>query len=67
MQCQVGADTATATIDGVERTLPCDPELGVSHILKATTALPHGGAVVLEPQRFVFDWDGTCNVVSACS
>jgi hypothetical protein len=28
---------------------------------------PRGGAVVLQPQRYVLPWDGTRNVLSVCA
>ena len=43
--------------DGQEITYPC--EEGVTHVRKATTVTPEGGAILIQPQRFVFPWDGT--------
>jgi len=66
LQCAPGAATATSVIDGTPKTFDCDAA-GIAHTTKATTDEPQGGEVVLQPQRFVFPWDGTCNILSACS
>lgn len=66
LQCAPGAIQATSIIDGVVKTFDCN-SAGIAHTVKATTDEPQGGEVVLEPQRFVFPWDGTCNILSVCS
>jgi len=64
LQCAAGATSAAALWDGVELSYPCNQ--GVTHVRAASSVIPQEGAVLLQPVRFVFPWDGTCNVVSAC-
>ena len=65
LQCPAGAVSASAIYDGTDVSYPCNQDVTRTRI--GSTVMPDDGAVVLQPVRFVFPWDGTCNVVSVCS
>jgi hypothetical protein len=54
LQCPVGAEQISPVINGTAQKLDCDPTLSATHTILATTIVPQDGAVVLQPQRFLF-------------
>lgn len=67
VQCNPGADSAVATIDDKTITFPCDKATGMTRNVGVNTTVNTVDGVLVQPRRFVFTWDGTCNVMSVCT
>jgi hypothetical protein len=66
VQCPKGAPDISVTRDGVPATWACDAAYSITAIMVESTLITSAGLLIYTPRRFVFPWDGTCNVTSVC-